>query len=161
DPAMIQASRLTWPSAAPVVALVEAKGLTLVPRLEGDSAVVVPLPPQRDHLARVNISFQVKDRATNQILDTQSAVFSKYTEGDSLRFYLPPLGRAQYEVELHTVSYIDARQPNGTIVTTRSEDSAFLAIKGADLPEQDQAPNVPKVKRIEAAAFHFDVGTSR
>lgn len=63
------------PSSMRLVAITEATDFALQPRVLHDDEVVVPLPAERAHLARVEVGLLVTRRDTGEIMDQQKKSF--------------------------------------------------------------------------------------
>jgi hypothetical protein len=158
------------PTSIDVSVVVPADAISLRPRVEvseergfrpgnapvadkGESYVVVlPLPPQRTHLRRVDAWLSVTRREDGQVFHQQHVVFGRYTTGDALRFYLPPLGGGSYEAEIRTIAELEFYGSNGRLTVREEADSASVEI--ASVTKTAAAPPAT----VHTFAFHFNRG---
>lgn len=157
------------PTSIDVSVVVPADAISLRPRVEvsdeqgfrpgnapvvdkGESfVVVVPLPPQRAHLRRVDAWLSVTRREDGQIFHQQHVVFGRYTTGDSLRFYLPPIAGGSYEAEIRTIAELEFYGSDGRLTTREEADSASVEIESRT---KGAAPPVA----VHTFSFHFNRG---
>jgi outer membrane protein OmpA-like peptidoglycan-associated protein len=154
------------PKEIDVAVVVPADAISLRPRVEsadergfrpgnapvadkGQSFVVVlPLPPQRTHLRRVDTWLSVTRREDGQIFHQQHVVFGRYTTGDALRFYLPPLPGGSYEAEIRTIAELEFYGSNGRLTTREEADSASVEV-------ESEAPLAAAPAVVHTFSFHF------
>lgn len=163
-PTAIEPARLT--------ATADTQAITLLPHIEEERrfeptrkaqrpslgaaeprTVVLPLPPDRRALRRVDVWMTVTRHADGAIADQQHGLFSRYSSGDALRFYLPPLPRGTYDVEVRSLSLLDTVDDTQETTTREREDRATTRFE-----IQDGAAPAPETEiRV---SFHFARGKS-
>jgi outer membrane protein OmpA-like peptidoglycan-associated protein len=142
-----EASRPTErpPSTMRLVAVTDASDFALQPRMLRDDQVIVPLPPERAHLAKVEVNLLVTRRDTGEIMAQQKKTFSWKTQGPALRFYLPVLPGGDYLAQVRTKSTIVAK----------TGDTA----REVQLPDQAQvslhSDRASQVQRSSEFRYHF------
>jgi outer membrane protein OmpA-like peptidoglycan-associated protein len=157
------------PAAIDVSVVVPADAISLRPRVEsadergfrpgnapvGDSGqsfvVILPLPPLREHLRRVDTWLSVTRKEDGRVFHQQHVVFGRYTTGDSLRFYLPALPGGSYQAELRTIAQIEFRGSDGQLVVREEADSASIEVKSTSAPAAPPAT-------VHSFSFHFRRG---
>jgi len=133
------------PSSMRLVAVTDATDFALRPRVVHDDEIIVPLPSERAHLARVEVGLLVTRRDTGEIMDQQKKVFSWDTQGPALHFHLPPLPGGDYLAEVRTNSTMLAR--TGEIVTqVQLPDEAQISV------HSDREVHVPHASEFR---YHF------
>lgn len=116
------------PPSIRLVAVTDAPDFALRPRMEGEDQVVVPLPPDRSHLVRVEVGMLVTRRDTGEIMDQQTQIFSWKTRGAAMRFYLPALPGGDYVAKLRVTS--TAMTSSGERDQAPDESQVSLRLKG-------------------------------
>lgn len=132
----------------------EAEGFALRPYVEeGTSSkadggrkepsapvIVLPLPPARDHLRQVDLVLTVTRRDDGTVANQQRSVFSRYTTGDELTFYVPLLAGGLYDAEIRAIARVDVVGPDGKIAVVERQDRAVLEVGSSGPPPQRREP---------------------
>lgn len=166
-PPQTSASASQPPASIRIAVLVPADAISLRPRVEvidepadakdpqvaksASFLIVVPLPEQRSQLRRVDVTLSVTSHADGRVVHQQRAVFSRYTEGDALRLYVPPLPGGRYAAEIRTQAQVEGMGPDGSVEVNGEDDSAVVDLASS-------APPAAAPATTHSFTFHFQKG---
>lgn len=155
------ATSLPAPDSVRLVVVTEAPAFALRPSVVDSDQIVVPLPPERSHLANVEVYLLVTRRDTGEIIDQQRDVFDWETRGAALRFFLPNLPNGDYIAQIRTLSTV-LTATGGSVREVEFPDQAQVALHSDGLSKspETQTPsrsnNISQLPRIYEFEYHFE-----